>query len=218
MDWATIINTSVGLMALVLGGFSIWLALDLYTKAKDSETKTATTLEAIKSQSEMLQKLTGRWMDRFTRHATEPRPADEGLLQLVNVVATLPATILSQIEVIRPQQNSSSQTQALISEAVNGYVGLYYYTALSNVLAQALLPASNLYDESNPIHVAVRAIVDRSAADFLHMARTLGAVDQNLLQNSSLQSLLQEAINLWRPYVKSSSQVYAEQNTNAAGA
>lgn len=84
MDVLTLLNTAVGLMSLAFGGFAIWLSFQFYSKAKDAETRTAVTLEAIRAQSEALQKLTGRWMDRFTRHATEPKPADEGLLALVN--------------------------------------------------------------------------------------------------------------------------------------
>lgn len=123
MDWLTILNASVGLMSLVLGGFAIWLALYFYDKAKNSERETAKALEAIRAQSEALQRLTGRWMDRFTRHATEPRPADEGLMQLVNAVASLPTTILTHLEVIRTHTDPSSH-QTLIREAVDGYVGL----------------------------------------------------------------------------------------------
>src|SRR5262249_48107303 len=133
MDWVLVINTSVGLMALVLGIFAIWLALYLYCKARDSEKETATTLEAIKAQSEALQKLTGRWMDRFTRHAVEPRPADEGLMQLVQVVASLPTTILAHLQVRGPDPSSQ---EPLLKEIVDAYVGLYYYTALANVLGQ----------------------------------------------------------------------------------
>ena|SRR5271157_3891784 len=97
MDILTVLSTAVGFMSLVLGGFAIWLSFQFYSKAKDAETRTAITLEAIKAQSEALQKLTGRWMDRFTRHATEPKPADQGLLALVNAMANLPTTILNHL-------------------------------------------------------------------------------------------------------------------------
>lgn len=71
MDALTVINTAVGLMSMVLGGLAIWLALHFYTKSKDTERQIAVTLEGIKAQSDVLQKLTGRWMDRFMRHATD---------------------------------------------------------------------------------------------------------------------------------------------------
>jgi hypothetical protein len=213
LDWLTIINTAAGIASLVLsialGGFAIWLSLYFYTKAKDTDKSVSNSLEAIRAQSDALQRMTGRWMDRFTRHATEPRPADEGLMQLVHVVATLPTTILSTLEVVRqPAQPDSAAQRTLMLEAVNGYVGLYYYTALTNVVAQCILPPETDFDPANPIHTATRAIIDRAAADFTHMANTLAAVDQSFVRASSLQQLLSEAINLWRPHVRYTSQAF----------
>ncbi len=72
------------LVSIILGGFSVWLSLHFYTKTKDAETETKTALASIQAQSDALQRLTGKWMDRFTRHATEPRAADEAVMRLVD--------------------------------------------------------------------------------------------------------------------------------------
>ena len=207
MDWLATINTAVGLASLIFGGFAIWLSLHLYTKAKDAERETTNALAAIKAQSEALQRLTGRWMDRFTRHATEPRPADEGLMQLVHVVASLPTTILAHLDVVRAPAQSNVPPQ-LIRELTDAYVGLYYYTALSNVLAQSLLPTEDIYNPQDSLHSGVSALVDRTAADFQHMANVMGGLDQSLVANSSLKRLLDEALNQWRPHVRYASQVF----------
>jgi hypothetical protein len=205
MDWLLVINTSVGLMALGLGALAIWLSLYFYSKAKDAEKETAKTLEAIKAQSDALQKLTGRWMDRFTRHAVEPRPADEGLMQLVQVVASLPTTILAHLQVRTPDPSSQ---EPLLKEIVDAYVGLYYYTALANVLGQGVLPQEAEFDPTDPAHAGIQALVDRTASDFTHMAKLLGSVDQTRLRASSLQHLLDEAMKQWRPLVRFTSQVF----------
>jgi hypothetical protein len=118
MDWVLVINTAVGLMALGLGVLAIWLSLYLYSKAKDSEKETVKALEAIRTQSDALQKLTSRWMDRFTRHAVEPKPADEGLMQLVQVVASLPTTILAHLQVRGPDHSGQ---EPLLKEIVDAY-------------------------------------------------------------------------------------------------
>jgi hypothetical protein len=207
VDWLTVINTSVGLMSIFLGGFAIWLSLHLYTRSKDSETATAKTLEAIKAQSEALQRLTGRWMDRFTRHATEPRPADEGLMQLVSVVASLPTTILTNLHVIRNQSDSVTN-QALLRDAVDGYIAIYYYSAQTNVLAQGFLPSEDVFDSNETMHTGTQAIIDKSAHDFFYIANLLERLDQNLVRSSQLTHLLDEAINNWRPLVRDSSQVF----------
>lgn len=211
MDWFTVLNTSVSLMSLALGAFAIGLSIYLFTKAKDTERDTAKTLEAIRAQSEALQKLTGRWMDRFTRHAVEPKPADEGLLQLVQVVASLPTTILAHMQV---KAVDSTIHEPLLRELLDAYVGLYYYTALANVLAQGVLPQEQDFNPDDPAHAGIQALVDRTAEDFTHMAKLLQGVDQSRLQASSLQHLLNEAIQTWRPLVRHTSQAFEAERGN----
>ncbi len=205
MDWVLVINTTVGLMALGLGVLAIWLSLYLYSKAKDSEKETAKALEAIRAQSDALQKPTGRWLDRFTRHAVEPKPADEGLMQLVQVVASLPTTILAHLQVRGPDPSGQ---EPLLKEIVDAYVGLYYYTALANVLGQGMLPQEADFNPEDPAHVGIQALIDRTVSDFAHMAKLLGSMDQSRLRASSLQHLLDEAMGQWRPLVRFTSQVF----------
>jgi len=198
-----VLNTAVGVASLFLAGFAIWLSLHLYTRAKDAEQETKTALAAIRAQSEALQRLTGRWMDRFTRHATEPRPADEGLLQLVQVVASLPNTILAHVTAVQ-----SSAAPQLMRELVDSYIGLYCYTAIANVFAQPFLPDESVFDPHDPVHVDTSALIDRTANDFQLMANVLTRSDQSLIKTSSLRGLLDEALNRWRPLVRSASQVF----------
>jgi hypothetical protein len=208
MNWIDILNTVVGLTSLLMGGLAIWLSLHMYEKAKESETETAKTLEAIRAQSEALQRLTGRWMDRFTRHATSPRPADEGLMQLVQVVASLPNTILATVDVARhPSQQNVQQLQ---QEIAASYIALYYYTAIANVLAQNLLPAEDQFDPSNSFHSGVRGMIDSSAADYDKLANLLNGLDRSLITNSSLRHLFDETLAQWSPHVRYTSQVFTQ--------
>jgi len=78
MNWLTVIDTAVGITSLVVsfvfGGFAIWLSLYFYTKAKDTDKAVSNSLEAIRAQSDALQRLTARWMDRFSpAPARQPR-------------------------------------------------------------------------------------------------------------------------------------------------
>jgi len=80
MNWLTVIDTAVGITSLVVsfvfGGFAIWLSLYFYTKAKDTDKAVSNSLEAIRAQSDALQRLTARWMDRFSpAPARQPRCA-----------------------------------------------------------------------------------------------------------------------------------------------
>jgi hypothetical protein len=209
MDGLTVLNTAVGLMSLVLGGFAIWLSLQFYSKGKDAEMRTAVTLEAIKAQSEALQKLTGKWMDRFTRHATEPKPADEGLLTLVNAMANLPTTILTHLRVYTEARGGGVQ-EAALAEIANGYICLYHYTALANVAWQALLPASGVVDETEPIQTFVVQLVDSTAKDFRYMASVLEKLDKVRLRASTYVNLLDYTVNNLRQHVNDAATVLAE--------
>jgi len=121
MSGMDVLNISVGVISLILGGFAIWLSVYFFIKAKESEKETAKTLEAIRTQSDALQKLTGKWMDRFTRYATEPKPADEGLMMLVNTMANLPTTILTHLRVHTTTEPAPSN-EALFGELTDCYM------------------------------------------------------------------------------------------------
>jgi hypothetical protein len=204
------LNVAVGLMAIVLGFFSIGLAVHFYEKAKDAEKETAIALASIRTQGDSLQKLTARWMDRFTRHATEPRPADEGLMALVSVVADLPTAILTTMRV--SPGPDTAQVEPLYGEVVSCYVALYYYTGVANVSLQISLPAAGDYDETNEAHAMVRRLVDSTAADFAHMAGILNRVDPSRIAQSAYPHLLADARDNWRPYVRTADQAFRSQS------
>jgi hypothetical protein len=216
MDALTVLDAAVGLTSLVLGGFAIWLSLQFYSKGKEAETRTAVTLEAIRAQSEALQRLTGRWMDRFTRHATEPKPADEGLLMLVNAMANLPTTILTHLRVYTEARGGGVQ-EAALAEIVNGYICLYHYTALANVAWQALLPASGIVDETEPTQALVVQLVDSTAKDFRYMASILEKLDNTRLRASTYVNLLDYTVNNLRQHVADAATVLSTRQGRSAG-
>ena len=199
-------NTAVGVTSLVLGGFAIWLSLHFYERAKEAEKQAAILLEQIKTQTDSLQKLTGRWMDRFTRHATEPRPVDEGLMALVSAVADLPTTILTTLRI--SPDNDSAQVEPLRSELINTYIGLHYYSGMANVALQTHLPAATDYDETNTGHVFLRRLLDSPAADFNFMAENINAADRSRVDSSRLAHFLQETNREWAPLVRGADAVF----------
>jgi hypothetical protein len=196
-----LLNAAVGLTSLAMGALAIWLSIHFYGKAKDAEKQVAVLLESIRTQAESLQKLTGRWMDRFTRHATEPKPMDDGLRTLVSTVADLPTAILATLR-ITPGADGA-QVEPLRTELIDSYLGLHYYTGIANVALQSHLPDAADYDESDETHVAIRRLVDASAVDFNYMAQQINSVDSARVRASRLHHLLQEANTNWAPLVRS---------------
>ena len=201
-------------MSLALGGFAIWLSIHFYEKAKDAEKQAALLLEGIRTQTDSLQKLTGRWMDRFTRHATEPKPMDEGLMTLVSAVADLPTTILTTLRINPGADNA--QVEPLRAELVNTYIGLHYYSAIANVALQAHLPSATDYDEANTGHTTLRRLLDSTAADFNFMAQSINATEPRHVDASRLAHLLQETNRDWAPLVRGADQVFRSREKDGA--
>lgn len=86
MDSLSLINLISSLTSLILAVLSICLSLYFYNKSKDTETNVKIYLEEIKTQVATLERLTGKWMDRFTRYVTTPQPIDamsEHLLEFI---------------------------------------------------------------------------------------------------------------------------------------
>lgn len=213
VDWGTIINLASALLSVALAIIAIWLSIYFYTKGKDTEKETSSALAAIKAQSEALQKLTGRWMDRFTRHATEPKPLDEGLLSLVNAVANLPTLIITQL---KPQPDTATQ-ETLIAENINCYVLLYHYAALANVLAQGLLPSEDYFDPAESTHSTLASIIDNTVADFNRMANLLNNVHPTRIEQSTYINLLRDTVNRWQPLVKDKDGVFENRRNAESG-
>jgi hypothetical protein len=179
---------------------------------KEAEKQTAVTLEAIKAQSDALQRLTGRWMDRLTRYATEPRPADEGLMMLVNTMANLPTTILTHLRV-QTTTTPHPSVEPLITEVFDCYIALYHWTAVANVCGQILLPTPDGFDEAIPEHATLKRIVDGSANDFAIMAQALNSERPERLNASRINRLLRDAMEHWRPLVRNTQEALAARAT-----
>jgi len=188
--------------SIILAVLAIILSLVFYGKSKDSERAVSSALEGIRAQTDALQRLTGRWMDRLTRYATEPKPADETLIILTQLIREFPVHIAT---VLRPQAPGQQQDiAALQNEALLGYIGIYYYTALTNIWTQPYLPQG---DTPPPAGDPARDIVDSSFADFFWLDRIINGLDPARVQASPLNGLYQFALGL-RGRVMNAEMVY----------
>jgi hypothetical protein len=191
-----LINTAVGLMSLALGGFALWLAWDIYSRAKESEKEAAITLEAIKTQTDSLQKLNGRLLDRLTRYATSPRPVDEGIQMLITTIATLPATLLNHMGTQTGTTASATQPdEAAMTDLVACYIMLYYYSGLTNAAAQSTLPTKEMFETSPSEYAAIKRLVDMSASDFIYMKNIVNKVHPSRITASIYHPSYIEAEN-----------------------
>ena len=68
-----IINVTAAIVSIILGILAIVLSLWFYRQTKDTEKEVSRSLSKIETQAEMLQKITGKQLDRLTKFVTAPR-------------------------------------------------------------------------------------------------------------------------------------------------
>lgn len=196
-------------VSVIVGMVAIAMSVAFYLSGRGTEQRVGASLTKIETQTEMLQKITGKQLDRLTRFAidrpeveqTKPAELILGLIQIAEPLA----------RILQPATAGATNPQALTAELVNCYIGLYYYTALTNFWAQVNLPAIEEFDETNNLHAVAKRVVDTSDADFVAIAAILTRTDQDLLNASGLAHLLVEARDVWRMTVRNAADVWLQQ-------
>ncbi|KKQ81496.1 MAG: hypothetical protein UT05_C0015G0005 [Parcubacteria group bacterium GW2011_GWF2_38_76] len=202
-------NLLATITSFVLSIVAIWMALYFYHKSKEAEKNTAITLNEIKNHAGMLERLTGRWMDRFTKYAVNPKPADETTTLLMSIVerSIIPtSTGLKQIDETDPPEN-------LIIELITCYILIHYYSALTNISTQGYLP-----DEISQIDnsLKIKELVDSSSTTFFHLDKVLEKVDQIKLQNNASYTTYCETISDYKPLIKDTTSYYAAKSIDSS--
>jgi len=189
----------------ILAIVAIGLSVLFYTQGKNSEVRVQMALEGIRAQTDALQKLTGRWMDRLTKYVTTPHePMVETQSQLLLAIKELPKDIVSQLLV----PSAQSQQPELLRECVSGYCALYYYTAIANYWAQFCLPPFEQFEDNSSYSEFIKNAVDQSYKDFQLLAGILERVDPSLLALNPLKHLVDKARDEYRHLIKDTMGVY----------
>lgn len=94
------INLASSIASIILAVIAIGMSVYFYTQSKNTETKVESSLESIKAQTDTLQKLTGKWMDRLTKYVTDSNPYDQTFIHIISALKELP-TILFRKLVLR---------------------------------------------------------------------------------------------------------------------
>jgi len=205
MDAISVINTAGNLTAIILSLLAIVLSIWFFVLAKNSENETKKALEGIRTQTDALQKLAGRWLDRFTKHLIEQKPLD-ALWNVASQVSNLPERISQhlQINIAQVHQNRS--------EIISCYIALQYYAAQANVFAQLSLPAFSEFNETNENHRFIRQIVDQSAGDVRYLETLISNIDSSEINQNSLYHLRKSYNDFWSNHLKDSLEFYAQSN------
>ena len=163
METASIVASFV---SLIVGGLAIWLSLYFYTQAKNSERTVQVALEGIKAQTDALQTLNARTLDRLTKYVTTPRDEPNQTIQILYAaIRDLPEMALR----LRPPAPQAAD-ETTRRELVSAYIALWNYAATSNVWASFQLPSPEDFNEQESYHSLIKYVIDRSAGDFHYMA------------------------------------------------
>lgn len=192
--WMNAANIAQGIVSVI----AIVISAIFFIAGKNSEKATSNTLESIKAQTEILRDITAKQMSRLIKSATDQRPIDE-IVTLITTVRSIPDHNL---------QLKEQEVRDLTAQAVEGYIGSYYYAAVANCLSQTLLPAPDAYNPADQGHVLVKQIVDKSHRDFQNLVALFQRVDSGLVNNNSVSSYFHEAQS-WASTVKSTEEYYA---------
>jgi hypothetical protein len=181
----------------------MWQSLYFFRLSKDTERNVAISLSKIEAQVQALESLTGRWMDRFTRHATRELKPD-----------TVTLTLIEKLEGFRqPQQQLPQELIQQVSstrqEAVDMTIAAAFYAALTNFNAQWWVPAPEMFDEKNTTHSLGVRHTDQSYADCQLLMKTLFSLPPDAVQHSRVKHLYDELAQLV-PLLRTSSQCFAD--------
>lgn len=196
------------IVSVVLAFFAIAISIWFFIVSRNTEKDVSNSLTQVKTQTEMLQKISGKQLDRLTKYVTEPKTIDqsESFNEILKVVAQIPISLSSTFQ----QSGSSNDTLALRAELISCYIALYFYTAQTNFWSHINLPDAADFDSENHFDATCKRITDMSSTDFEAMAGILGKFSSSELRENSLNHLLEETKDEWRNLVLNTSQVYEQ--------
>lgn len=195
-------NLIAEIFSIVLAGLAIFFSLWYYDRSKETEKQTSNSLTKIETQTDMLQKLTGKWMDRLTKYVTtdKPSPIDTSYQQLITILLThLPQSMTGSLH---QQTNLENQTQQFLTLCI----ALYFYCAQTNYWSQFYLPKVDEFDETDEQHQLIKRIIDISHSDFTLMATILSNANEKEIEQNQVAHLYKETKEFWQHLVKSSSE------------
>jgi hypothetical protein len=134
-------------------------------------------------------------LDRFTKFATTPRDDTQVLAILETTISRLP-------ELAGHLRRPDAQTDpAVLARLLDLHIAVLYYTAETNVWASMMLPTPDAFDRNNSLHNLTQVVIDRSYNDFQFILSVINNVDPNVIAQSPVAHLDNEATATLRPLV-----------------
>ena len=208
-EWVSLAASAA---SIIIAFVAIAQATYYYTQGKDTSREVAVSLADIKSATHSLEKLSGRYLERLTKHVTEHSTRQhEDVFQLAMLFAEIPRTNAQQV----PTAEGLSEAQ--LQEAISLWIMMHHYTALTNACAQAVLQPVEEIDGSNEIHSGFLLLIDRSYTDFMLFDNLLANVDNETLSKNAHASLYEHTIENQKLSVMNVGQMFISAQTSVGG-
>jgi hypothetical protein len=197
-SWGMIVGLTSLISTLALGSLAIALSVYFFVKTKQTEGIVGSALAAVKQQTDSLQKLAAKQMDRLIGVVAEKPELEEQRTMIIELFKVIQ----------RPAFTDPVPKQGELTPEMNEWlfritIVAYFYAGMSNILAHSLLPA-RIADANEWV---IRK-VDNSYADFITLDAFLAGTNQAYLKNHPIYSWYDEALNLCKPLVRNTTGVY----------
>jgi hypothetical protein len=194
---ANTFNLGASIASIILAVVAIWQAVHFYSQGKNTESRVETALSAIKAQVETLQSINGKTLDRLTKYVTTPR--EDSASQMVQALSSTLRELPGIVQKLQLPANAGTRSDR--NELIRDYLVLWYYAGTTNVWASFNLPPIHEFDENTPNHALIKQVIDRSAADFLHMTGVINQIGRDEIASTTHLTLYQEIQDRWLPLV-----------------
>jgi len=195
------ISIIIGLLAIVL---TIWF----FVLSKNTENRITESLSKIETQASMLERISGRQLDRLTKFVTQPHTStsEKALAELVPFLKEFPTSMIKA-----PTEGQLQTVEALKRELTWAYGALYFYIGQTNFWSQFDLPPAGDFDPKVPIQNEAKAVVDLSFKDFGVVAKILDNIKpEEMLAGTPIEPLVKRTQGIFRDLVKNSSDVFIQ--------
>lgn len=125
IDWLSIVSSifSIGLAILAL-----WLSLRFFFSTNKSEKEATKLLAEIKTQTNLIQRVTGKMLDKYVTFSTTPQPDQtETLMRLLTITTTSSGLA---------DDPKSFTDKVVLQELTALYIAIAYHSGLTNMLIQ----------------------------------------------------------------------------------
>lgn len=198
-------SIGASIASIVLAVVAIVLAVYFYTQAKKSEKDVANSLSKIEAQSQALEKITGRQIERLTKHITERKGLDE-IHPDLKIIADMASTFKQNNSEIQNFENNDRL------QIVKYMIGTYYYCSIANYYAFMALPEAASFDEENSFHNRTKHTLNTTSSDVKYIQNQFEdlKITNKEINESGLENLYKETVEVWLPTVKDASSSFVK--------